>query len=219
VFLVFQASDVYFLFRCGEMEELVYIHNSSVLYDNDPDWIVYQEVFESTGKMYLRGVTAIEPQWIPVFCESLCRSEQILTQPPPFYDEETGLVKCHQKVSYGRQGWELPIAQCEYPLRLQKYKLFAQFLLEGQVFPMMKRWTPLLLSLPITMTKPWAKLQPRTQSFLKILTDNGIHRKEHLQNKWGASNSPSFLLDQYLEWVPEASHAEVRKSWPPIGPT
>jgi ATP-dependent RNA helicase DHX37/DHR1 len=164
--------------------------------------------------MYLRGVTAIDPQWIPVFCKTQCRPEQILQDPPPFYDPTTGTIMCHQKVSYGRQGWELPVSKMEYPRRLEKFKLFAQFLLEGKVFEKMSRWKEDLLSLPVTMVKPWAKLQPRTQGILKALTENGIQSKEDVEKMW--TSNRTFLLKEYLEWIPSESHKNVMISWPPL---
>ena len=42
------------------MEQPVFLHNLSVLKTEEPpQWVVYQEVYEVQGKMYMRGVTAI----------------------------------------------------------------------------------------------------------------------------------------------------------------
>jgi ATP-dependent RNA helicase DHX37/DHR1 len=43
------------------MEEPVFMHSVSVLRKKIPEWMVYQEVFESS-KLYMRGITAIEPE-------------------------------------------------------------------------------------------------------------------------------------------------------------
>ncbi len=93
-------------FRCGELDDPVFLHSSSVLRATKPQWIVYQEVIESKGKMYLRGVTAIEPEWIPIFCKTLCKLENPLRYPPPFYNEEKENVYCSVKATYGKQGME-----------------------------------------------------------------------------------------------------------------
>ena len=57
----------------------------------------------------------------------------------------------------GRCGWELGEVCLEYPAFPERYSWFAQFLLEGKVVPELAKYTPVLLSLPSTMVKAWAK--------------------------------------------------------------
>lgn len=64
------------------MEDPVFIHSSCVLRKICPEWVVYQEIYE-TNKMYMRGVTAIEAEWLPKFAPSLCQLGEPLTDPPP----------------------------------------------------------------------------------------------------------------------------------------
>lgn len=64
------------------MEDPVFIHSSCVLRKACPEWVVYQEIYE-TNKMYMRGVTAIEPEWLPKFAPSLCQLGEPLTDPAP----------------------------------------------------------------------------------------------------------------------------------------
>jgi ATP-dependent RNA helicase DHX37/DHR1 len=47
--------------------------------------VAYQEIFE-TSKLYMRGVTVIDPAWLPTFCESQCNFSQPLPDPEPRYD-------------------------------------------------------------------------------------------------------------------------------------
>ncbi|CAG7828649.1 unnamed protein product [Allacma fusca] len=201
-------------YKCGELEDLVYIHHASVLRRTKPSWIVYQEAFEINGKIYLRGVVAIEPEWILVLCPTMCRFDKPLKDPPPYFDHTDGLVKCFMKSTYGKQGWELPVAQIEYPVNAEKYSYFAQFLLEGEVFSLLKQWSNSLLSLPKTMTKSWAKLQPRTQSLLEQLVSAEVDSKPKLSAQW--EKNPKYLLKEYLEWVPERLHRQIKSSWPPV---
>lgn len=49
-----QTSKKRPLYHTVLLEEMVQIHNSSVLYREYPEWIVYQEIYE-TNKVYLRG--------------------------------------------------------------------------------------------------------------------------------------------------------------------
>lgn len=66
------------------MEEPVFMHSSCVLRKVSPEWVVYQEIYE-TNKMYMRGITAIEPEWLPKFAPTLCQLSEPLTDPPPRY--------------------------------------------------------------------------------------------------------------------------------------
>lgn len=66
------------------MEDPVFLHSSSILRKTCPEWVVYQEIYE-TNKIYMRGVTAIESEWLPKFASSLCQLGDPLTDPPPRY--------------------------------------------------------------------------------------------------------------------------------------
>ena len=45
-------------YRTGAMEQIVFIHNSSVLKQARPEWVVYQDLVETRGKIVMRGVPA-----------------------------------------------------------------------------------------------------------------------------------------------------------------
>ncbi|VDK51347.1 unnamed protein product [Anisakis simplex] len=47
----------------------VYIHPSSALFQNQPEWVVYHELV-MTSKEYMREVTAIDPKWLVEFAPS-----------------------------------------------------------------------------------------------------------------------------------------------------
>ena len=75
------------------MEQPVFLHNLSVLKTEiPPEWVVYQEVYEVQGKMYMRGVTAIDPTWLPDFCPMDCNLSKPLSEREPFFDQERGQV-------------------------------------------------------------------------------------------------------------------------------
>lgn len=65
-----------YAYQCPEMEEPVFIHSGSVLRKTLPEWVVYQEVYEAgegdDKKMIMRGITAIDPEWLPVYVPKLC---------------------------------------------------------------------------------------------------------------------------------------------------
>lgn len=78
----FQSEPLFL--RTPEMEEPMYMQSSCVLRKTCPEWVVYQEVYQDvqSDRMYMRGVTAIEPEWLPKFVPALC-SLTPLNDPPP----------------------------------------------------------------------------------------------------------------------------------------
>lgn len=83
------------------MEEPVFMHSNSVLRRKRPEWVIYQEVFE-TNKLYMRGITAIEPEWLPSYAPALCNLSQPVSDPPPIYDTVSGKVLCHVGGTFGK---------------------------------------------------------------------------------------------------------------------
>ncbi|XP_043797209.1 probable ATP-dependent RNA helicase kurz isoform X1 [Apis laboriosa] len=202
-----------YAYKTVDMEDPVFLHSSCVLRKICPEWVVYQEIYE-TNKMYMRGVTAIESEWLPKFAPSLCQLGDPLTNPPPRYDPETGKIMCSITGTFGRAGWKLPIMNMEYPLSIDGVKWFACFFLEGKVFPKLKQFVSSLLSTPQSITKAWAKLIPRTQEMTQLLLSHGIMSKVQLLETWKADRN--FLLSAYQKWLPESMHGHIMIIWPPI---
>ncbi|XP_045881393.1 probable ATP-dependent RNA helicase DHX37 isoform X2 [Meles meles] len=138
------------------LDDPVFIHPSSVLFRELPEFVVYQEIVETT-KMYMKGVSAVEVQWIPVLLPSYCQFDKPLEEPPPTYCPEKGRVLCHRASVFYRVGWPLPAVQVDFPEGIDCYKHFARVLLEGQVFPKLASYRGCLLSSPSTMLKTWAR--------------------------------------------------------------
>ncbi|RVE47545.1 hypothetical protein evm_007804 [Chilo suppressalis] len=206
-----------YAYHCGELDEPVHMHSMSILRKVIPEWVVYQELYEAgeeNKKMLMRNVTAIEPEWLPVYVPQLCNLGEPLTDPEPRFDEKSGKVKCHFKGTFGKAGWELPTVEIEYPDKIERYRWFAKFLLDGSVFPKLKKYSGSLLSPPSTMVKSWAKLQPRTEIILKALIMKRIGTRDALKNIW--NEQPTYLLDEYLKWLPESAHNEASIYWPPL---
>ncbi|XP_071448431.1 probable ATP-dependent RNA helicase kurz [Hetaerina americana] len=200
-------------YRCSEMEDPVFLHSSSVLRKELPEWVVFQEVFEST-KLYIRGLTAIEPEWLPTFAPALCNLSAPLDDPLPRYDVESDRLLCHVSGTFGRAAWPLPVIEVDYPSGIDRYKWFAVFFLEGEVIPRLKYYKPSLLSVPNIMVKSWARMQSRTEIILTALASRRIDSKSELKKAW--EKDPTYLLPAYLKWLPESAHNEVSLLWPPL---
>lgn len=128
-----------YAYRCPEMEDPVFLNPSSILRYTNPEWIVYQDIYEHDDKIYLRGITAIDPEWLPVFSPSQCTFSAPLELPSPRYDSEQNRIVCHMNVTFGRSGWPLPVMELEFPAGVDRFKFFAQFFLSGAVCPLLER--------------------------------------------------------------------------------
>lgn len=176
-------SKFKYAYHANNMEEPVFLHQGSVLKKTLPEFVIYQEIYE-TNKMYMRGVTAIEPEWLATYVPSLCNLSEPLMNPEPRYNPATGKVHCTVNGSFGPQAWRLPNIEIIYPKSINCYKWFARFLLEGKVFPKLEKYTKILLSQPNIMIKSWAKLQPRTETILKALLSKDCCTKDSLEETW-----------------------------------
>ncbi|XP_030624373.1 putative ATP-dependent RNA helicase DHX37 isoform X3 [Chanos chanos] len=195
------------------LDDPVFIHPSSALHKTLPEFVVYQEIME-TSKMYMKGVCAVQPEWIPKLLPQYCHFNPPEENPAPWYCPASGRVKCHQQSTFFKVGWKLPTVERDYPEGLERYKFFAKFLLEGQVCPKLQQHSKWLLSSPSTMLKTWAKLQPRTEALLSALVSEKVDHWDALHNAW--KKNDKYLLSSYCQWIPESVHEELSKSWPPI---
>ncbi|XP_051950841.1 probable ATP-dependent RNA helicase DHX37 [Xyrauchen texanus] len=195
------------------LDEPVFIHPSSALHKTLPEFVIYQEIMETT-KMYMRGVCAVQAEWIPKLLPQYCHFSAPEESPSPWYCPLSGRVKCKQQSTFYRVSWKLPAIEMDYPDGLERYKLFAKIFLEGQVCPKMQQFSTCLLSSPSTMLKTWAKLQPRTEVLLTTLVSEKVDNKTSLEAAW--KKNDKYLLAAYCQWIPESLHPEVTKSWPPI---
>uniref|UniRef100_A0A8V5GN98 Activating signal cointegrator 1 complex subunit 3 n=1 Tax=Melopsittacus undulatus TaxID=13146 RepID=A0A8V5GN98_MELUD len=200
-------------YKTALLEDPVFIHPSSVLFKQLPEFVVYQEIVETT-KLYMKGVSAVEPEWIPALLPPYCHFGKPLENPPPSYCPETGRVRCHRPSVFHRVSWELPAVEVDYPEGIDRYKYFARFLLEGKVVKKLKSYSKCLLSSPHIMLKTWAKLQPRTEALLQALVAEKCDNRDALLAAW--RKNPKYLLAAYRQWIPEAMHDDVAQKWPPV---
>ncbi|XP_050522652.1 probable ATP-dependent RNA helicase kurz isoform X2 [Daktulosphaira vitifoliae] len=194
--------------------DIVYIHNSSVMKRVKPDWIVYQEMFEVENKMYIKGITAIEPEWLPIYATKLCKTLKILDEPKPRYCKNTEKILCTVNATYGHAGWKLPQAEIELPEMDKKYYWLAFFILNGEIFPKLSNFTQNLLSKPELILKPWMRFLKESFYFItQILQKNHDDSPKKIKERW--KNNTKYLLEEYLIWLPQTAHDEVKLLWPP----
>ena len=118
-----------------------------------------------TSKLYMKGICAINSSWLPVYCSNQCNfAKPIISETEldyenkkPRFDSDKGVVVCHRESTFSRFMWKIKATEVEFPESLELFKWFARFLLEGDVFNLLKKYTPVLLASPSTMLKSWAK--------------------------------------------------------------
>ncbi|KAK7086027.1 ATP-dependent RNA helicase dhx37 [Halocaridina rubra] len=203
-----------YAYRTQELEEPVFLPSSSVLRVYMPQWVVYQDIYE-THKMFMRNVTVIEPQWLAVFAPELCSFTPPLESPEPCYDETKDLVVCHRSAKFGSGSWELPDVEVEYPHSHSLFLWVAYFLLAGELCPCLQPYVKHLYE-PRVMVNPVAiRYRQQRETLLQALMNKNATNRAKLFDVW--SKEPSYLLNEYLLWVEDtAIKKEIRKIWPPM---
>uniref|UniRef100_A0A8C0JAM1 DEAH-box helicase 37 n=1 Tax=Chelonoidis abingdonii TaxID=106734 RepID=A0A8C0JAM1_CHEAB len=189
-----------YAYKTPLLDDPVFIHPNSVLFKQLPEFVVYQEIVETT-QMYMKGVSAIESEWIPVLLPPYCHFGKPLENPPPFYCPETGRIRCQRPSVFYRVGWQLPAVEVDYPEGIDRYKYFAKFLLEGKL----GSYKRCLLSSPLTMLKTWSKLQPRTEILLKALVSESADSRDALLAAWKKNPKCKCLVC----WVVTINHSSI----------
>lgn len=177
-----------YAYRVPDMEEPVFMHSQSVLRKTMPEWVCYQEVYElqqgDGRKMFMRGLTAIEPDWLLSYVRGLCNVRSVRDDPAPRYNQTDGKIYSYVDATFGRSGWEIPMAEMEMPAGEMACRYFAMFLLAGEVFPALLVYRKQLRSSPQTLIKTWAKATPHILAFVNALNRAQVREKQQLLDAW-----------------------------------
>lgn len=105
IFVVKKVKNAY---ECMEVDQVVYISHDSSLRDQQPDFVIYQELFQDNKKMYMKNIAAIDPLWLPFYASKICNiSEKKASYDNPKFDAEYNQVVCCRAVSFGSRNWHL----------------------------------------------------------------------------------------------------------------
>ncbi|KAF8359525.1 rha-2, partial [Pristionchus pacificus] len=200
-------------YQTQTLEDYVYIDASSMLYKEEPDWVVFQEIMQINDKKCMQSVSAVEGEWLMRLAEPYCHYGEAEKDVEPIFDKVLDAVVESVSVSFGPHRWPLPNTLRPIQMNILMYKHFARLLLAGEVIPTLAQWTSSLLAPPSTMLKSWAKLQKRTDLLLNALIEKDVHSRSRLLDIW--KDDKSYLLDEYSSWLPEKLHDTVQVAWPP----
>ncbi|TMW49945.1 hypothetical protein DOY81_004984 [Sarcophaga bullata] len=206
-----------YAYNCTDMEEPVFMHSSSVLKQKLPEWVIYQEAYEiqngDSTKMFIRGITAIEPEWLLLYVPLMCNIRSIKEEPLPRYKPEDGKVYCFVDATFGKAGWELPLTEIEMPMEEKAFCYFAMFVLDGQVCPQLLVYKAKLKSTPSSLTKSWSNLNEHILKFKRCFMAKQINTRQKLLDCW--RKNPNFLLEEYHNLLYDVSLSELTTIWPP----
>eukprot|EP00127_Corallochytrium_limacisporum_P004508 Clim_evm8s166 gene=Clim_evmTU8s166 len=210
-----QSNARYTLYEaCNpSFDELLVLHPDSALVSTREPYLIYHELQQTPKGMYLRKVTIIEPQWLPVLVRTGTHLGKALDTPVPTWNETKGCVDGLVPSSFGPKRWDVPPVKMKLPDDDDAtVRWFARFLLEGTVLPRLAAFREHLISQPNVVTKGFP--QPKIMALLQPLRDEGITTRSQLVEVMSAR--PRFLLDAFLQWLPKTLHAECVRSWPPL---
>ena len=58
-------------------------------------------------------VIAVEEDWLPLIQPQFCAFSPPLEQPPPFFDSQSGTVRCYRSCTYGQCSISLLLQPCQ----------------------------------------------------------------------------------------------------------
>ncbi|CAB3361195.1 Hypothetical predicted protein [Cloeon dipterum] len=199
-------------YRTPLLEQPVFLSGDSALKKAKPQWVIFQELFE-TGKIMMRGVTVIEPDWLTTYAPSLCRLSPILLDPAPRFDPRSHKLMCWVTGTFGKGNWELPRMEIEIPEGPERYKYLALFIVEGAVFPSLAEFKHQLILNTGAMTKSYSSLAPKYATLVNQLMLKQADSKQKIEQLW--KKDPKYLLQAFKQWIPESAHARAETLWPP----
>jgi len=82
---MFQTATIKHAYRCSNgIADLVFIHPSSLLRKSMPQFLVYQELLETSDKKFMINVTAVEPDWLVECAQAYCSFGEPMDDPQPW---------------------------------------------------------------------------------------------------------------------------------------
>ncbi|CAJ0599569.1 unnamed protein product [Cylicocyclus nassatus] len=201
-------------YQTMKLQEYVFIDPCSVIYTEEPDYVIYQEIVQLGDRKCMQNLMMVDHEWLTRLAEPYCNFAPMDKDQLPRYDAEKDQIVKSVNVTFGPLEWHLEPVDRPVPNDIMLYRYFAQFLLAGEVMPLLAEYVPKMLAPPTTMVRSWAKLQKRTETLLNALIEKEVHTKADLIEAW--HKDENYLLEEYLEWLPESLHGTITVMWPPL---
>uniref|UniRef100_A0A0M3JB52 Putative ATP-dependent RNA helicase rha-2 (inferred by orthology to a C. elegans protein) n=1 Tax=Anisakis simplex TaxID=6269 RepID=A0A0M3JB52_ANISI len=69
-------------YECQRLKDYVFIDASSVLYKDEPDWILYQDIVQVNDKKCMQNIMTVESEWLPRLAEPFCEFSTVKDAEP-----------------------------------------------------------------------------------------------------------------------------------------
>ncbi|KAL3689515.1 hypothetical protein R1sor_015824 [Riccia sorocarpa] len=197
-------------YRSCSTEEPIFLHPSSVVAKEAPEYVVYNELVH-TSRIYMQRVTSVESSWLVRQGEALCTFSKPLTDPPPWYDPLADEVMCWVTPSYGPHLWELPLHRVTLKKGKHRTAVFACALLQGKVLPSLSDLRPCLTNDPSIILKPESQALKRVSDLMHRIALAAADTRAKLRDCW--TKDPLFLYVEIMAWVQSNYQAKVNDIW------
>lgn len=199
-------------YQSSAMDETVFLHRRSFVSPTAPEYVVYTELLH-TNRPYMHGVTAVKPDWLVRYANSICFFSAPLTDPKPYYEPLSDCVFCWVNPTFGRHNWQLPLHSL--PIKGENFRIsvFACALLEGNVLPCLRSAKNFLSATPSSILRPEALGQRRVSDLLSRLRIGSriVDSRTKLKEIW--SENSMFLYLELQNWFQEIFHSQFDKLW------
>jgi ATP-dependent RNA helicase DHX37/DHR1 len=166
----------------------------------------------------MRGVCAVEPEWLVDLAAPLAVPGNPMASPPPLYSVGTDGVLAYRRPSFGAAAWPLPpmatpLARSERDDLL--YPAFAAALLDGTAWPPLRQLVPHLLHSPqLCITHP---SQSKVRALVSDLRRAKVSSAARLRTLWTSARSA--LRSSLLPFYDDAGRAALAGHYPPTDET
>ncbi|XP_050236617.1 ATP-dependent RNA helicase DEAH13 [Mercurialis annua] len=194
---------------CFVKEEDVCLHRWSSLSRSPPEFLVYNELV-CRKRPYIHGATSVKPEWLVKYARSLC-SFSTVDDPKPYYKPQTDQVYRWVTPVFGPRLWKLPLYSLPITSDMDRVKVFAYALLEGQVLPCLKSCREYMAARPSIILNQEAAGESRVGNLLFKLKTNLIDCRAKLREVW--KQNPEELYFEILCWFKKNSHNKLGELW------
>eukprot|EP00941_MAST-03F_sp_MAST-3F-sp1_P001310 g1310.t1 len=178
------------------------------------------------ARLLMRGVTVVEADWLVSAARGspmLRGGDEVLMEPPPFYDSSRDVVRCWKKYRYGPHLWDLPLQEEDHPADERRFEWFARLLLEGKIIcdgelgGVFSHLRPYYAVAPRTLTTAASGHgfggmdAKRVLGILRPLRQRKVDSLEKLVNAW--RKDKKFLFKGLTNFMKKTEKERVKRSW------
>ncbi|KAF6136462.1 hypothetical protein GIB67_035021 [Kingdonia uniflora] len=198
-------------YQACRVSETVFLSHCSSVSLAPPEFLVYNELLH-TKRLYMNGVTSVEPDWLVKYAGSLCTLSAPLTDPKPWYESSSDQVLCKVRPTFGPHLWQLPLHTMLIKDDILRASTFACALLEGHVLPCLKPFQEFMAAHSSSVLRPEAFCQGRVWNLLSKLRMKNIYSRGTLKKAWKAN--PKELYSEIWDWFRGSFHSLERSRSP-----